>query len=53
MMCYNLYTKQLDSLFHRFILAPSKHTELTLNVPEIHPMTYGQGQEYHFLGHQS
>ena len=21
---------------------------LTLNVPQIHPMTYGQGQEYHF-----
>ena len=28
-------------------------TPLTPNVPEIHPMTYGQGQEYHFLGHQS
>ncbi len=28
-------------------------SQLTLNVPEIHPMTYGQGQEYHFLGHQS
>ena len=27
--------------------------DLTLDVTEIHPMTYGQGQEYHFLGHQS
>ena len=26
---------------------------LTLTVTEIHPMTYGQGQGYHFLGHQS
>ncbi len=26
---------------------------LTLDVTEIHPITYGQGQEYHFLGHQS
>ncbi len=26
---------------------------LTLDVTEIHPMTYGQGQRYHFLGHQS
>ena len=26
---------------------------LTLNVTEIHPMTYGQSQGYHFLGRQS
>ncbi len=26
---------------------------LTLTVTEIHPMTYGQGQGYRFLGHQS
>ena len=27
-------------------------TTLTLNVTEIHPLTYGQGQGYVFLGHQ-
>ena len=26
---------------------------LTLTVTEIHPVTYGQGQGYRFLGHQS
>ncbi len=26
---------------------------LTLTVTQIHPMTYGQGQGYCFLGHQS
>ena len=29
------------------------HLRLTLTVTEIHPMTYGQGQGYSFLGHQS
>ncbi len=32
---------------------PSMQILLTLTVTQIHPMTYGQGQGYHFSGHQS